>query len=65
MTGLSWLFYFKAIQLGDVSRVASIDKLSVVITIILAFIFLHEQVSLKVVIGGALIAAGSIMMIIK
>jgi transporter family protein len=65
MTGLSWLFYFKAIQLGDVSRVAPIDKLSVVITIILAFIFLHEQVSLKVVIGGALIAAGSIMMIIK
>lgn len=42
-TGLSWLFYFKAIQLGDVSRVAPIDKLSVVITILLAFLFLYEQ----------------------
>ena len=47
-TGLSWLFYFKAIQLGDISRVAPIDKLSVVITILLAFIFLHEQVNLRV-----------------
>lgn len=47
-TGLSWLFFFKAIQLGDVSRVAPIDKLSVVITILLAFIFLHEQVNLRV-----------------
>lgn len=64
-TGLSWLFYFKAIQIGDVSRVAPIDKLSVVITIILAFIFLHEQVSLKVVIGGVLIASGTIMMMLK
>ena len=56
-TGLSWLFYFKAIQLGDVSRVAPIDKLSVVITILLAFLFLHEQPSLKVVIGAVLIAS--------
>ena len=54
-TGLSWLFYFKAIQLGDVSSVAPIDKLSVVITILLAFLFLHEQPSLKVVIGAVLI----------
>ena len=54
-TGLSWLFYFKAIQLGDVSRVAPIDKLSVVITILLAFIFLHEQVNLRVVIGALLV----------
>ena len=44
-TGLSWLFYFKAIQLGNVSRVAPIDKLSVVITMLLAFLFLHEQPS--------------------
>ena len=62
-TGLSWLFYFKAIQLGDVSRVAPIDKLSVVITILLAFLFLHEQPSLKVVIGAVLIVLGSIFMI--
>jgi len=64
-TGLSWLFYFKAIQLGDVSRVAPIDKLSVVITIILAFIFLHEQVNLRVIIGALLITAGSILMLMK
>ena len=63
-TGLSWLFYFKAIQLGDVSSVAPIDKLSVVITILLAFLFLHEQPSLKVVIGAVLIASGSIFMIV-
>ncbi len=63
-TGLSWLFYFKAIQLGDVSRVVPIDKLSVVITILLAFLFLHEQPSLKVVIGAVLIATGSIFMIL-
>lgn len=64
-TGLSWLFYFKAIQLGPVSRVAPIDKLSVVITILLSVIFLKEELSLRVLIGGALIAAGSIVMIMK
>lgn len=64
-TGLSWLFYFKAIQLGDVSRVAPIDKLSVVITIILAFIFLHEQVNLRVIIGALLIMVGSVLMLMK
>ena len=64
-TGLSWLFYFKAIQLGDVSRVAPIDKLSVVLTIILAFLLLREPVSLKVILGGLLICAGSILMIWK
>ena len=64
-TGLSWLFYFKAIQLGDVTRVAPIDKLSVVITILLAFIFLHEQVNLRVVIGALLITAGSVLMLMK
>ena len=63
-TGLSWLFYFKAIQLGNVSRVAPIDKLSVVITMLLAFLFLHEQPSFKVILGALLIAAGSIFMII-
>lgn len=64
-TGLSWLFYFKALQTGDVSRVAPIDKLSVVITIVLAFVFLHEQVSLRVVLGALLISAGSILLILK
>lgn len=64
-TGLSWLFYFKALQSGDVARVAPVDKLSVVITICLAFIFLKEEVSLRVVIGALLITAGSIVMLIK
>lgn len=64
-TGLSWLFYFKALQLGDVSRVAPIDKLSVVITIILSFILLREPVSLRTIAGALLITAGSIVMIVK
>lgn len=64
-TGLSWLFYFKAIELGDVSRVAPVDKLSVVFVIILAFIFLREPASLKVVLGAILICAGSILMLLK
>ena len=63
-TGLSWLFYFKAIQTGSVSRVAPIDKLSVVITILLAFIFLHEQPSFKVIVGALLVASGSVLMIL-
>ncbi len=64
-TGLSWLFYFKAIQLGDVSRVAPVDKLSVVLTIILAFLLLKEPVSQKVIAGGILICAGSILIMWK
>lgn len=64
-TGLSWLFYFKALQVGDVSRVAPIDKLSVVITICLSFIFLKEPVSPRVIAGALLITAGSIVMLIK
>ena len=67
-TGLSWLFYFKALQTGDVSRVsrvAPIDKLSVVITICLSFLFLKEPVSLRVVAGALLITGGSIIMLIK
>lgn len=64
-TGLSWLFYFKALQTGDVSRVAPIDKLSVVITIILSFLFLKEEVSLRVVLGALLITGGSIIMLLK
>jgi hypothetical protein len=64
-TGLSWLFYFKALQTGDVSRVAPIDKLSVVITILLAFFLLKEPVSAKVIIGALLITAGSLLMLWK
>ncbi len=64
-TGLSWLFYFKALQAGDVSRVAPIDKLSVVITICLAFLLLKEPVNTRVIIGALLITAGSIVMLIK
>lgn len=64
-TGLSWLFYFKALSLGDVSRVAPIDKLSVVFTVILAFLLLKEPASPKVIAGGLLIAAGSIVMLLK
>lgn len=64
-TGLSWLFYFKALQLGDVSRVAPVDKLSVVITICLSFLFLKEPVGSRVIIGALLITAGSIVMLYK
>lgn len=64
-TGLSWLFYFKALQTGDVSRVAPIDKLSVVITMLLAIFILREPVNAKVVIGALLITAGSIVLIWK
>jgi len=62
-TGLSWLCYFKAMQLGDVSRVAPIDKMSVALTIILAFAILGEKASLQVVVGGSLILAGSLVMV--
>jgi len=61
-TGASWLFYFKALQIGDASKVAPVDKLSVVITILLAFIFLGEPLTLKVAAGGLLILAGSLVM---
>lgn len=64
-TGLSWLFYFKALQTGDVARVAPIDKLSVVITIGLALIFLKETVSARVIVGALFITAGCIMMLYK
>ena len=61
-TGLSWLCYFKALQIGDVSKVAPIDKTCIIFTIIMAVIFLHEQLTLKVAVGGALIAAGTLVM---
>ncbi len=64
-TGLSWLFYFKALQEGDVARVAPIDKLSVVITLLLAYLFLHEDITPKVLLGALLITVGSILMMLK
>lgn len=62
-TGLSWLFYFKALQLGDVSKVAPIDKLSVAITIFIAIVFLGEPASPKTILGGLLITVGSLVML--
>lgn len=61
-TGGSWLCYYRALQIGEASKVVPIDKLSVVITIILAVIFLHEELTTKTVIGCALIAAGTLYM---
>ena len=63
-TGASWLCYFKALQLGDINKVVPIDKLSVVITLILAWVFLHEQFNMKSLIGAALIAAGTLVMVL-
>ena len=63
-TGASWLCYYKAIQLGDVSKVVPVDKLSVVITLVLAFVFLHEEFTAKSVIGCILIAAGTLFMVL-
>ena len=63
-TGASWLCYYKALQLGEASKVVPIDKLSIVITIILAFIFLGEQITLKTLIGCCLIIAGTFVMIL-
>lgn len=63
-TGASWLCYYKAIQLGSVSKVVPIDKLSVVITLILAFVFLHEEFTIKSAIGAVLITAGTLIMVL-
>jgi len=62
-TGLSWLFYYKAIALGDVSKVAPIDKSSIVITLVLSYIILGEHFDLKTIIAGILITAGTFVMI--
>lgn len=61
-TGASWLCYYKALQLGDISKVVPIDKLSVVITLVLAFVFLHEQFTFKSLIGCILIGIGTLVM---
>ena len=63
-TGLSWLFYYRALQMGDASRVVPIDKSSVVISMILAFVVLKEQVSWQTVVGGLLITAGTFVLIL-
>ena len=63
-TGASWLCYYKAIQMGDVSKVVPIDKLSVLFTLIHAFIFLHEEFNVKSLIGSILITAGTLFMVL-
>ena len=63
-TGASWLCYYKAIQMGEVSKVVPIDKLSVLFTLILAFIFLHEEFNVKSLIGSILITAGTLFMVL-
>ena len=63
-TGASWLCYYKALQMGETTKVVPIDKLSVVITLVLAFVFLHEKFTVRSGIGCALIAAGTLIMVL-
>lgn len=63
-TGASWLCYYKALQIGDASKVVPIDKLSVVLTLILAFVFLHEQFTIKSLMGCVLIGIGTLIMVL-
>ena len=63
-TGASWLCYYKALQIGEASKVVPIDKLSIVITVALGFLFLGEQITLKTLIGCSLIVAGTFVMIL-
>lgn len=63
-TGASWLCYYKALQIGDASKVVPIDKMSSVLTLILAFVFLHEQFTLKSLVGSILLAAGTLVMVL-
>lgn len=63
-TGASWLCYYRALQIGEASKVVPIDKMSVVITLILAFVFLHEQFTVKSLIGAVLITAGTLVMVL-
>lgn len=64
-TGLSWIFYFKALQLGDVTQVAMLDKLSIVLTILLAAIFLGEAITIRTAVAALLIVAGTLLLIVK
>ena len=63
-TGVSWLCYYRALQIGEASKVVPIDKLSVVITLVLAFVFLHEQFTVKSLIGCILIGLGTLVMVL-
>ena len=63
-TGLSWLFYYKALQIGEASKVVPVDKFSVVISMFLAFIILGETVNVKSIIGGLLITAGTFVLVL-
>ena len=63
-TGVSWLFYYKALQMSEASKVVPIDKMSVVITLILSFVFLHEQFTIKSLIGCVLLTAGTLVMVL-
>ena len=63
-TGASWLCYYRALQIGEASKVVPIDKLSVVITLVLAFVFLHEQFTAKSLIGCVLIGVGTLIMVL-
>jgi transporter family protein len=63
-TGASWLCYYKALQMGEASKVVPIDKMSVVLTLILAFVFLHEQFTSKSILGCVLISAGTLLMVL-
>ena len=63
-TGLSWLFYFRALQLGEAAKVAPLDKLSVPLTILLAVLILHESLTLQTVLGGGLIVAGTFVLLL-
>lgn len=63
-TGASWLCYYKALQMGEASKVVPVDKLSVVITLILAFLFLHEEFTMKTLIGCILIGIGTLFMVV-
>ena len=63
-TGASWLCYYKALQMGDASKVVPIDKLSVVFTLVLAFVFLHEEFTWKSAVGCVLIGAGTLLMVL-
>ncbi|MCI7640216.1 MAG: EamA family transporter [Clostridiales bacterium] len=63
-TGASWLCYYRALQIGEASKVVPVDKLSVVITLVLAFVFLHEKFTWKSIAGAALITAGTLLMVL-
>ena len=63
-TGTSWLCYYKALQIGDASKVVPLDKLSVVITLVLAFVFLHEDFTIKSLVGCILIGIGTLIMVL-